>query len=92
MFGCVSIFTIVRGFIFIPHVNTILADYGKAQFYLKKIILINKKHCLPNRDRLISKLAQKTLKHLIGTKPCLIPFFYAPSSFSSRYSYLLPIL
>ena len=42
MFGCVSIFTIVRGLIFIPHTNTILADYKKAQFYLKKPTLINK--------------------------------------------------
>ena len=25
-----------------PHANTILADYGKAQFYLKKPTLINK--------------------------------------------------
>ena len=40
--GCVSIFTIVGGLIFIPHANTILADYGKAQFYLKKPTLINK--------------------------------------------------
>ena len=30
------------GLIFIPHANTILADYGKAQFYLKKPTLINK--------------------------------------------------
>ena len=28
--GCVSIFTIAWGLIFIPHANTILADYGKA--------------------------------------------------------------
>ena len=35
-------FTIAGGFIFIPHANTIQADYGKAQFYLKKPTLINK--------------------------------------------------
>ena len=34
--GCVSIFIIVWGFIFIPHANTILADHGKARFYLKE--------------------------------------------------------
>ena len=28
--GCVSIFYNDRGFIFIPHANTVLADYGKA--------------------------------------------------------------
>ena len=28
--GCVSIFTKAGGLIFIPHTNTILADYGKA--------------------------------------------------------------
>ena len=33
--GCVSIFTIVGGLIFIPHANIILADYGKARFYLR---------------------------------------------------------
>ena len=44
-------------FIFIPQVDTILADYGKAQFYLKKPTLINKKYRLPNRDHLVSKLA-----------------------------------
>ena len=30
LFGCVSIFYNDRGFIFIPHANTVLADYGKA--------------------------------------------------------------
>ena len=33
LFRCISIFTIVRGLIFIPHANTILADHGKARFY-----------------------------------------------------------
>ena len=42
--GCVSIFTIARGFIFIPHANTILADYGKAWFYLKKQNYSNKQN------------------------------------------------
>jgi len=55
--GCVSIFTIAGGFIFIPHTNTILADYGKARSYLKKPILINKKYHLPNRDRLEPNLS-----------------------------------
>ena len=31
-----------RGLIFIPHAKTILPDYIKAQFYLKKPTLINK--------------------------------------------------
>ena len=34
--GCVSIFTIAGELIFIPHANTILANYGKILFYLKK--------------------------------------------------------
>ena len=55
--GCVSIFTIAGGLIFIPHANTILTDYGKAQFYLKKPILINKKYHLPNPDRLEPNLS-----------------------------------
>ena len=38
--GCVSIFYNGRGLIFIPHANTVLADYGKVQS--KKLILINK--------------------------------------------------
>ena len=34
--GCVSIFYNDRGFIFIPHANTILTDHGKARFYSRK--------------------------------------------------------
>ena len=33
--GCVSIFTITGGLIFIPHANTILADYGKTDSFLR---------------------------------------------------------
>ena len=86
---CINLYN-SRGFIFIPHINTILADYSKAQFYLEKPTLINKTHCLPNQDCLVSKLAQKTPRRLIGTKPCPIPFFCVP--FSTWYSFLSPIL
>ena len=48
--GCVSIFTIARGLIFIPHANTILADYGKA-LILSKETYSNKQKTPPSKPR-----------------------------------------
>ena len=48
--GCVSIFTIARGFIFIPHANTVLADYGKA-LILSKETYSNKQKTPPFKTR-----------------------------------------
>ena len=46
-----------RGLICIPHANTILADYGKARFYLKKQKLILKiNQHLPNQNWLVPNL------------------------------------
>ena len=50
LFGCVSIFTIVQGFISIPHANTVLADYSKA-LILSKETYSNKQKTPPSRPR-----------------------------------------
>ena len=40
--GCVSIFYNGRGLIFIPHANTILADYDRVRFYSRESRLLLK--------------------------------------------------
>ena len=54
--GCVSIVTIAGWFIFIPHANTILADYGKADSILR-----NKNY---SKNKIT--LAKPKLKYLVN--------------------------
>ena len=91
--GCVSICYNDRGFIFIPHANTILADYGRVQFYLEKLILITKNTAFQTEIISYQDLLRKqTLRCPIGIKLCLMPSFHVPSLFPTWHFFFSPIL